>query len=343
MMEDGTPPPEPVTIEMVCNGRPRPQAYTTGKGNFSFQLGQNTGVIPDASVDSLGGGGMGMPGGRTGGMQQPGGFGGRGGGMSEQQLMSCELRAALPGYRSEVVNLAGRRSLDNPDVGTIVLRRMGNVEGTTISMTSMAAPKDARKAYEKGRDALKKKKTADAEKELQKAVTAYPKYAAAWYELGLAQEMQDRAGDARTSYGQALAADPKFLKPYLQLAAIAARENKWQEVADSTDRAIKLDPYDFPQAYLYNSIANYNLGKLDAAEKSAREAQKLDTAHRFPKVNHLLGVILADRRDYSGAAASMRDYLKFAPGAQDADNVRSKLTELEKLAGGAQPAAPQQP
>jgi tetratricopeptide (TPR) repeat protein len=232
------------------------------------------------------------------------------------------------------VNLAGRRSLDNPDVGTIVLRRMGNVEGSTISATSLQAPKDAKKAYEKGRNELKKKKFDNAEKELQKAVTAYPKYAVAWFELGLAQELQNRSDDARKSYGEALGADPKFIKPYIQLAGISARENKWQEVADTSDRAIKLDPYDFPVAYFYNSIANYNLGKLDVAEKSAREAQKLDTQHRFPRVNHLLGVILADRRDYTGAAASLRDYLKLVPNAQDADRVRSQLEEFEKLAGG---------
>src|SRR5262249_7260716 len=36
MMDDGTPPPEPVTIERVCNGNPRPEAYTDTKGRFHF-------------------------------------------------------------------------------------------------------------------------------------------------------------------------------------------------------------------------------------------------------------------------------------------------------------------
>ena len=94
-----------------------------------------------------------------------------------------------------------------------------------------------------------------------------------------------------------------------------------------------LDPYSYPQAYFFNSVANYNLGKKEAAEKSAREAQKLDTQHRWPKVNHLLGVLLAERREYSAAAQHMRDYLTFAPGAQDAERVRSQLSELEKMAG----------
>lgn len=325
MLEDGTPPPDPVVIERVCNGVARPEAYTDSKGRFSFQLGQNSAMFADASVSD---GGFGMPG-----RSPRGGMGGMGRGASEQQLMGCEIRASLAGFRSEPVHLAGRRALDNPDLGTIVLRRLANVEGSTISITSLQAPKDAKKAYEKGRQALKKKKVEDAEKELRKAVTLYPKYAAAWYELGMAQEAKKLPEEARKAYAESLAADSKFVKPYLQLALLAANEGKWQDVADTTDRLIRLDPYDFPQAYLFNSVANYNLGKLDVAEKSALEAQKLDTQHRFPKVNHLLGVIMADRRDYPAAARHMRDYLKFAPGAQDADRVRTQLTELEKLAG----------
>ena len=332
MMDDGSAPPDQVVIERVCNGNPRPEAYTDSKGRFSFQLGQQMGVMADASVGSAADGFGGMPGtmgtqGRTG-----GGFGDQRGGVTEQQLMGCELRASLPGYRSDVVNLAGRKAFDNPDVGVIILHRLGNVEGTTISATSLNAPKDAKKAFEKGRESLKKKKVADARKELEKAVGLYPKYASAWFELGLAQEAENQTDQARNSYAKALEADAKFINPYLALALISAKEKKWQEVVDTTDRAIKLNPFDFPQAYFYNSVANFNLGNAEAAEKSAREVLKLDTAHRFPKVEHLLGIILADRREYGAAAEQMRNYLKFAPGAQDAATVRTQLTELEKLA-----------
>src|SRR5262249_57564148 len=41
MLDDGTPPPETVVIERICNGNPRPEAYTDSKGRFSFQLPNN--------------------------------------------------------------------------------------------------------------------------------------------------------------------------------------------------------------------------------------------------------------------------------------------------------------
>lgn len=342
MMEDGTPPPDSVVIERVCNGIPRPEAYTDSKGRFSFQLGENRGMLADASVgpsadDPFSRGGAMGAGSRSSG---PLGQSRR---ITERDLMGCELRAVLPGFRSEPVNLAGRRMFDNPDVGTIVLRRLGNVEGTTISFTSLQAPKDAKKAFEKGREALRKKKFEDARKQLEKAVAVYPKYASAWYELGFLKQQQKDVEGARQAYAQALAADPKFVSPYLQMAVLAAGESKWQEVADISDRVVRLNPIEFPQAYFFNSVANYNLGKLDTAEKSAREALKLDSQHRFPRIPHLLGMILAQRQDYGGAAEQMRSYLKFAPNAQDAEQVKKQLAEMERLSGSAAAVAPQQP
>lgn len=328
MLDDGTPPPDPVVIERVCNGNPRPEAYTDSKGRFSFQLGQNQGMMPDASVSSASDPGFG---GRPGFDSQMGGMGVGRRGINERDLMGCELRASLAGFRSDVVNLSGHRVFDNPDVGTIILHRLGNVEGTTISMTSLQAPKDARKAYDKAKDALRKKKTADAEKELTKAVQIYPKYAVAWFELGRLQQAQNQFAEARKSYEQSLASDSKFVSPYLQLALLAAGDGKWQEVADTSARVIQMNPFDFPAAFFYNSVANYNLKNLDAAEKSAREVEKLDTRHQFPKAAHLLGVILAQKQDYSGAAEQLRNYLQFAPNAQDAAAVKSQLTELEKF------------
>jgi protein O-GlcNAc transferase len=177
-----------------------------------------------------------------------------------------------------------------------------------------------------------KQKWPDAEKEFQKAVTIYPKYAAAWLELGNIQGMQKNIEAARNSYSQALAADPKFVSPYLQLASLSAGEQKWQDVVDSTDRLLHLNPVDFPQAWMFNALANYYLGKKDEAEKSAREGISHDPAHRYPRMNYLLGVLLSQKREFGPAADSIRDYLKYAPNATDADQIRKQLAEVEKAA-----------
>ena len=334
MLDDGTPPPRAAEIVLVCTGRERPYAHTDSKGYFSFQLGGgtlNTEPIDDASVGGMGRGGM--AGSRSPSLGSSGSSIGQDSYGGASALMGCDLRASLAGYRSEDISLATRRALDNPDVGTIFLHYMGKVEGTTVSAASLAAPKDAKKAFEKGQELAQKNKLDDAAKSFEKAIQVYPKYASAWFELGQVQRHQNQLDAARKSYDAAVSADPKYVQPYLELSALAARDQNWQALADTSERVLKLDAYDYPQEFFYNSVANYNLHNLDAAEKSAREAEKLDTKNTIPKIHHLLGTILADRQDFSGAADEMRAYLKLVPGATDADAVRSQIAQLDKLTG----------
>src|SRR5580765_136952 len=49
MMEDGTPPPDRVVIETVCNGSPHGEGYTDTKGYFSIELGGRNAIMQDAS------------------------------------------------------------------------------------------------------------------------------------------------------------------------------------------------------------------------------------------------------------------------------------------------------
>ena len=349
MMDDGTPPPEPVPIQRICTVNPHTEGYTDSKGRFSFQLGQPVGVVPDASEQNIDG----RPGmGPTGSMGGPGMMQGTQGGPSmgrmgsmpgdaSMMLMGCTLRASLAGYRSDAINLTNHRSLDNPDVGVIILHRIANVEGQTISATTALAPKDARKAFDKAANDLKKQKWDDAQKELQKATDIYPRFAAAWYELGVLQERNHDVEAAKKSYAQALAADSKYLKPYRQLAGIAMREQKWQEAKDATARLVSLDPIDFPDAWYYNAVANYELKNYDAAEKSAREGVKADTDHVVPRTNQLLAVLLAGKGDLPGAAASLQNYLKVAPNGPEAETVKKQLAAVEQKIQAAAPA--QQP
>src|ERR1700730_18307709 len=63
MMEDGTAPSEPVTIQLVCRGTPRSVAFTDSKGGFSVDLNNrmNSAMLIDASEPSGGDGAFGGP------------------------------------------------------------------------------------------------------------------------------------------------------------------------------------------------------------------------------------------------------------------------------------------
>jgi tetratricopeptide (TPR) repeat protein len=329
MVEDGTVPTEQVVIERVCHGQPHAEGYADSRGYFSIQLFQpNSGVLQDASEDTtIRSMGMGMGGSQAAGTSALGNNG-----MSNQErlLLDCELRAKAGGYRSQSIMLANRRPLDPPDVGVILLHRNApSEEGSTVSAVSLAAPKDAHKAYTKGVELLKKGKHGDALASFEKAVESYPEYSAAWYEIGRIELAANDNAAARHALEMAVKADPKFVLPYVELSTVELRAQKWQALADTTEKVIQLNSFDYPVAYYYNAAAHYYLKNLDKAEKSAKEAERLDTHHEIPKTLHLLGIILAQRQDYTGAAEKFRAYLKLAPDADDAATVRKQLAQVE--------------
>jgi tetratricopeptide (TPR) repeat protein len=324
-MADGAPPGETAAIESVCNGTHRTEGYTDSKGRFSFRLGEgNNGVAQDASAGT----GFGIPGASS--------SGAAGGGVNAggRRPDGCELRARLPGYESETITLAGRLS-EQSDVGVIFLHRLGPVDGVTVSLTSLAAPKDAQKALQKGREALAKGKREDARKSLEKATRIYPKYAVAWFELGKLEIVQRDGPAARVSFEAAIRADARFLPPYMALAVIQGTAKEWPQLEETTALAIALDPYGSPRMNFYNAVAKYSQHDLDGAEKSARETERLDRNRDIVGAWELLGSILAARRDFAGAAEQYRTYLALMPYASNATEIRAQLDRLERLSARA--------
>jgi len=325
MFDDGTPPNNEIRIERVCGANPRFEAHTDSKGRFSFQLGNDLVGASDMDPGDAADSGIGYPNRQT--PSQTNSMGRRN---STNPYWNCELRASYPGYRSDVVELSNHRALDSPDVGTIILHRLSNVNGTTISLTSALAPKRAQKEYEKGVEAVEKGKLDEAEKHLLKATDEYPKYAVAWFALGQVQQKENKPDEARKSFQAAAAADTKYVSPYEQLALLAAHDGKWEEAANFSKQVTDLNPVEFPSDFWYNAVANYNLKKLDDAQKSAQALLKLDTKHQFPEAESMLAQIYLEKANYDEAAAHLKAYLALAPNAKNADALKAALLKIEQ-------------
>ena len=318
MLQGGGALPEPVPIERVCNGTVRREGYADTKGQFEFQLGLNL-TFQDASENDS----------RIALTSQP--RSGSGNSLRPLELNGCELRAVLAGYQSSVVSL---RTMGGDtwqyEVGTIFLKRIGNAPGTTISVTSMAAPKDAMRALEKAQK-LRAEKPAEAEKELNKAVKIYPQFAAAWTLLGDLHREHNDFNTARTDYAQAIAADPQFVNPSYGLAMIASQEKKWDDTIRLTEQVIKLNASAYPLAYFLNAAANYNSQKYEQAEENAKKFKALDTQHSHPEVRLLLSYLYSGRQDYAAAAGEIREYLTLAPNSPNAESLKNDAKHFEEL------------
>src|SRR5262249_11611917 len=235
---------EHVAIERECNGTVRREGYTDSKGEFQFELGRNQQERDASQSDSD----------RM--LTTRGGRNSLAGGV-QIRFDGCELRASLPGYVSTQVSMRVENDINVLHVPTIFLSRTRGVQGDTVSVTGMSAPKDARAAFEKGRKAGNEKKYDDALKELTRAVTLYPEYAAAWSLMGEIHRLQNQFDQARKEYEKALVYDPKFVSPYFGLATIAVIENKWAEAAQYSKQVIQLNPYAYPMAFYFDAAAGY--------------------------------------------------------------------------------------
>ena len=207
--------------------------------------------------------------------------------------------------------------------------------GESVSMTTLAAPPEARAAYDKGVRAYNKQKLPEAQKNLEKAVEIYPQFAAAWYSLGVCLGLRNDPGGAAAAYRRSIEADPKYPEPYVQLVAVELNASKWEEAADVSGKVIHLDPQHFPEAYLYNSVANLQLLKFDLAERSAREALRTDTEHKFPKAEQMLGLALANEGDYAGARSHLTAYLALEKNPTEIALGRKQLAVIEQQASEA--------
>ena len=335
--DDGTPVPHDALVERVCNARVRQQVHTTSRGDFSMELGSMTDSYLDATGDRSPQYGQAS--------KVPGT------GISRLELTNCELRATVSGFHSSVISLVELTPVSSSmNVGAIVVHRAAKIEGMTLSATPYMAPKDARRAYEKGLKAERNGRLADARQYFEKAVEIYPKYANAWFQLGTVLQKENQNDTARAAYTHATTIDSKFLPPYLSLASMAYEAEDWTQVLNLTNQLLDLDPLkyakvtgyildldalDYAEAYFYNSAANYKLNKIEDAEKSALKAERLDLRTRFPQLHLLLAEIFARKNNYATAISEIQTYLELAPHAKDADQVRERLAKLEKLNGPA--------
>jgi len=325
-LEDGTPLNEPVEVQRVCGNIVKGEVYSDSRGNFTILLDDKS--IPAFQSASEGGGAtmMGAD------------MGSRVSQTTRTQLWGCDVRALLPGYTAGAVSLAGRDFSLPVSLGAITLRRIGEGAGATISATALQAPEAARKEYDKGRDEFAKKKFADADKHLTKAIELYPKYASALDLRGREQRARHLDDEAEKSFADAISADDKYVPPYLHLAQLHATHGKWPDVVRLSDKAIELDAASYPDPYYFKTVAHIMLKQIPDAKRNVSKVLELDRDHRFPRAELIMGNILRSENNIPAAAEHFRKYIQLDPSAREAPDIQAYLDSLQKPDAQAKPA-----
>jgi tetratricopeptide (TPR) repeat protein len=325
VMENGSPVPDAVSVELICNGRMRTRVRPYTNGDFTLALEDDGQPAADITTPRDLSGGRSVP------------FSGMaaqataGEDMGRFDLSGCELRASLPGYQSNQIALGPRRRLDKSVVGQLVLRPAFSPDGPVFTANTLAAPPQARMALMEAWKLLQNEKPDHrrAVRELERAIKAYQQFSAAWHLLGVTRlAMKDEVG-ARAAFNESIEADPTYVEPYIELATMAARQDQWLESATLIARAQQINP-DIPYANYLSASAHFHLGQIDIAEKSALAVFNTSDLERYPLIHYLLGAIAAQRGDFEKAAFRFHQFLQTRPDPAVAASVQEVLADWER-------------
>ncbi len=249
----------------------------------------------------------------------------------QQQQLEREWRARQERNRRE----RARQELERQEFERFYAERLNRTmdgqQGGTVSLITLAAPGEAKKAYENAGKEFSKGKPnlSKVTKELEKAVEIYPEFAVAWQMLGEVRLAQNDRPAASEAFEQARAADPGYVAPYLSQAMMAMEEEQWMKAAQLSGQALELSPQ-LIKAHYFNALANISLGRINTAEESALLVLDSNQVQTYPLIYYVLGSVEAQRENFPSAAARYRTFLEVRPNASLAEEVRGALDEWRK-------------
>jgi tetratricopeptide (TPR) repeat protein len=293
-MEDGSPPPFIVSVERICSDSQgsAPGPLTNKKGEWLWRL----------EIDAF-------------------------------ATRACFFRASHPGYVStqqDASNLNVTSHATQMKIPPLVLTPT-LADPSTIRITDTNLPGKAKPFVEKATKAMDAQNVPEAGTQLQAAVQAAPKFAQGWHGLGVVEGMLQKPAEARDAFQHAVDADPKLLPAWVMLARTCIKLKDWQCASSAADSEIKADPKKtYIEIYLHRAVAQYELKDLAAAETSAQEMLRLDSRHKLPRTEYVLGRILEAKGDANGAREHMAKYVELDPNASDMVQIKAHMENIGK-------------
>jgi Tfp pilus assembly protein PilF len=292
VMDDGSAPPFVVSIERVCSdiAGSMPGVLTDKKGEYIWRM----------NIDPL-------------------------------ETRNCVIRASHAGYTSSEVEVSGvdttHTTLDLPPI-TI---RGSVADPETMNFSENGIAGRAKSDFTAARKAVDARDLAGAASHLEAVVAAAPKFAQAWHGLGVIDESLQKTAEARAAYEHAIASDPKMLPSYVMLARLCIKTKDWNCASKTSELLIKADSkHLYPEIYLHQAVARYELKDLNGAQESVQEAIRLDPKYKRPRAEYVLGRILEAKGDVAGAKEHMAKYLTLDPAPPDIDLVRGHIQSIGK-------------
>lgn len=192
-------------------------------------------------------------------------------------------------------------------------------------------PKDAKKNYDNGLKRARENKPAEAVALFQEAVRIFPEYLAAINKLGEQLRTLNKTAEAQAAFERAIAINPKYALPHINLGMLLVDQKRYGEGIASLENGNKLDD-SFPMSHLRlgEAFMSKQPPDYDRAEKELTRALELGKRDFLQVRKYLFNLNLRQQK-LDKAAEQLEAYLKEAPDAPDAEEVRQMLGKVKKM------------
>jgi tetratricopeptide (TPR) repeat protein len=226
----------------------------------------------------------------------------------------------------------------------IVMTRASRRKNTSPlpALTDMSAPKNARKAFERGVQALHANRLDDARKRFERAIAEYPCYARALTGLASIQIAASDFDAAAANLHQALRCDPGFPDAFTSLGKLLNSQKRFVESEEILKQGLRLSPRAW-QLYDQLATAHYSEGQYGKAEEEWLRVLSIDPAPPA-EVHAKLAAVYLQGGARDKAYTEMQAYLQAEPSGRFASTFRAMMPRLGPSgAHGAISPQPEQP
>jgi len=198
--------------------------------------------------------------------------------------------------------------------------------GGLVAAVRLNVPDSARKAFEKGSEAMHQQRWQESRALLEAAIGKYPQYDVAYNLLGVVQIQLNEVEAARQSFSKAIEANPDFAEAYRNLARISFAERKYEEADRLLTKSLSTDSLN---TWALATAANAELltKKYDEAIAHGRKLHSVPHAG-LAGVHIVAALALEAKQQSAEAVEEYRLYLQEDPKGRDAARAQNAIERL---------------
>lgn len=228
----------------------------------------------------------------------------------------------------EIIQFRGSPPQNYPmNIRLAVKGKTGGFKPGVVASEFANVPQRALDFFKKAQELAKAGDHKGAIEQLQLATSEYPKFMFAFNEMGVQYIRLNELEKADESLRMALKIKPDAFEPLMNRGMLLAFSKRFAEAEPLFRKAVKIRERSAVGHYFLGR-ALANLGRFDEAEKELVSAVTLG-GDEMKEPHRVLAIIYSARGDKKHAVVELETYLRLAPTAADAEQLRQVIQKLK--------------